>query len=226
MTTTKQVLLLVGSAKQEGHSTSEALGAYLVAQLAAHGYRVEKQHVHRTLRTPQRRQELLTAVDQADLLILAFPLYVDCLPYLVTDALELIAAHRQSQAAPRAIRFVAIANCGFPEAQHNATALAICCEFARVAQFDWAGGLALGQGGAVGGGALTKRRSMTRNITAALDLAADALAQEQPIPQSAVDLMAKPLMPAMVYRLMGNLGWLLEARKQRVVRQLRARPFG
>lgn len=103
------------------------------------------------LRTPARHQELFTAVDQADLLILAFPLYVDSLPYLVINALELIAAHRQTQRPPAPTSFVVIANCGFPEAHQNEPALAMCQEFARQAGFVWAGGLALGQGGSLAG---------------------------------------------------------------------------
>ena len=47
--------------------------------------------------------------------------------------------------------FTAIANCGFPEALHNTTALAICEVFARQAGFEWAGSLSLGGGEAVNG---------------------------------------------------------------------------
>ena len=78
------------------------------------------------MRTEERTGELLAAVDRADLVILAFPLYVDSLPYLVTQALEQIAARRAGETDIRRPLFLAIANCGFPEVRHNATALAIC----------------------------------------------------------------------------------------------------
>jgi hypothetical protein len=38
--------------------------------------------------------ELCSSVDLADLLVLVFPLYIDALLFLVTKALEVIAAHR------------------------------------------------------------------------------------------------------------------------------------
>jgi len=46
---------------------------------------------------------------------------------------------------------VAIANSGFPEAEHSQTALEVCRLFARQVGFDWAGGLAMGGGGMVSG---------------------------------------------------------------------------
>ena len=151
MTDPKTALLLIGSAKPAGESSSEALGAYLLGRLAERGISTETSHVAHALRTEARTSELLLAVDRTDLLILAFPLYVDSLPYLATEALERIAAHRLAQPAPAPASFLAIANCGFPEAQHNATALAICRQFADAAGFTWAGGLALGEGGAISG---------------------------------------------------------------------------
>lgn len=225
MTTEKSALLLIGSAKPAGHSTSEALGNYLLAQLEKAGFTPTTYHVHRALRTPARSQELLTAVDQSDLLILAFPLYVDSLPYLVINALELIAAHRQAQRRPTPTRFVALANCGFPEADQNETALAICREFARQSGLAWAGGLALGQGGAISGRPLAAVGGMARHVMCALDLTADALALGEPVPAAAVTLMAKPMMPAFFYTLMGNLGWHLQARTQGAFGHLRAQPL-
>ncbi|MCB0082915.1 MAG: hypothetical protein KDE47_18375 [Caldilineaceae bacterium] len=220
-----KALLLIGSAKPEGQSTSEMLGTYLLDQLVRHGYRGETYFVHRALRTPQRTQELLAALDQSDLFTLAFPLYVDSLPYLVTEALERIAAHRRAQPTPAATRFVAIANCGFPEAQHNATALAICHAFARQTGMNWAGGLALGQGGAIAGRPLTAISGMARHAITALDLTATALCRGQPVPEEAVALMAKPLMPPFFYTMMGNMGWRLEAHRQGALGHLRDQPF-
>ena len=225
MTSPETALLLIGSAKPAGESSSEALGTYLLERLAARGIQTETHHVARALRTQARTQELLHAVDRADLFILAFPLYVDSLPYLATAALERIAAHRQAQPSPRPASFLAIANCGFPEAQHNTTALAICQQFTGEAGFTWAGGLALGAGGAVNGRDLGEAGGMVRNVVQALDLAAATLAAGEPVPDEAVALMAQPMMPVRMYTLMGGLGWRKQAWDNGVYRQLRAQPF-
>jgi hypothetical protein len=225
MTSPKNALLLVGSAKPAGQSTSEALGSYLAQKLAERDIAFTTMHVARAMRTEERTGALLAAVDAADIVILAFPLYVDGLPYLVTQALEQIAAHRAGETSIRRPLFLAIANCGFPEAVHNATALAICRQFADEAGFAWAGGLALGEGGAISGQSLAKAGGMIHNVVAALDLAAVALAAGQPAPEEAVALMARPFIPARAYMLMGDLGWLMQARQNRVVTRLAARPF-
>ena len=122
---------------------------------------------------------------------------MDGLPYLVTQALERIAAHRPGETDYAGVPlFLAIANCGFPEAQHNETALAICEQFAAAAGFRWAGGLALGEGGAINGQPLAKAGGMVHNVVAALDLAAAALAEGEPVPAEAIALMARPFIPA------------------------------
>jgi hypothetical protein len=89
---------------------------------------------------------MLAATDRADLVVPAFPLYVDSLPAPVIRALERIARQRQEAGIPHQQRFLAIANSGFPEAAHMDTAMAICRCFARQAGFVWTGGLTLGGG--------------------------------------------------------------------------------
>lgn len=225
MTTPQNALFLVGSAKPAGESTSEALAIHLAQRLEQHSVTTATMHVARALRTEARTQDLLNAIDRADLFVLAFPLYVDTLPFLPTAALERIAAHRQAQPSPAPASFLAIANCGFPEAHHNATALAICQQFADAAGFAWAGGLALGAGGALNGRPLAQAGGMARHVVRALDLTAAALAAGQPAPQEAIALLARPLMPLRVYTIMGDLGWRIQAQRNGALTRLRARPF-
>lgn len=223
MSTQRLVYLLVGSAKVREESTSAALGSYLLEQLSACGLATAMQTVHHALRTPARTREMLAAVDRADIFLLSFPLYVDTLPYLVTAALEEIADHRrgQVQAAPL---FAALCNCGFPEASHCALALAICASFAQEAQMRWGGGLALGAGGMVHGQRL-EPKGMTHGLAAALDQAAEALAQGNPLPPSAAEALARPLIPHSLYLMLGNLGWHMTARQNHVWARLWDRPL-
>ncbi len=225
MKTPRTALILIGSAKPAGLSTSEALGNYLARQLQTRGVAITTMHVARALRTPARTEALLQAVDRAGLFILAFPLYVDSLPYLAVEALEQIAAHRQTLPAPMPTTFLAIANCGFPEAHHNRTALDICEQFAAAAAMTWAGGLALGAGGAVNGQPLATDHGMARHVARALDLTAAALAAGAPVPAEAVVLMAQPLMPQRIYLFMGGIGWRMQALRNGVLHRLRARPL-
>ena len=137
-----------------------------------------------------------------------------------------IAAHRAGSPATPRQRFAAIANCGFPEATQNATALAICATFARQAGFGWAGDLALGGGeGLVHGVELARLGGRARHAVAALDLAGDALSAGAPIPEAARDLLARPAIPGWLYRGVGGLGWRLQARRFGMASSLGRRPY-
>ncbi len=220
----KQALLLVGSAHQP-RSTSQSLGEYLLERLAKGGLDTETLFLHRALRSEETTEELLAAVDRADPVILAFPLYVDTLPYLVTRTLELLAAHRQDRDLPGGQRLLVIVNCGFPEAAHNAVALEICRRFARETGFTWAGGLALGGGGAINGRPLSQVQGLARNVIRALDMTAEALLRGEAAPPAAVALMERPMIPAWLYIRIGHRLWKRQARKYGTSGRLMARPF-
>lgn len=125
-----------------------------------------------------------------------------------------------------AVRFAAIANCGFPEAGHNDTALAICEQFARQAGYGFAGGLALGAGeGLVHGRPLDQAGAPLARIRKALDGAALALSAGAAIPVESADLLARPAIPNWLYRLVGNLGWRQQARTYAAAGKLKRRPY-
>ena len=67
--------------------------------------------------------------------------------------------------------------------------------------------------------------AMTARPAAALDLAADAIAQGIAVPDEAIALMAKPFIPMTGYMLMGDIGWLAEARRNHALTRLGARPY-
>lgn len=220
----ERALLLVGSAKRPS-STSESLGDYLLERLAERRVATRKLLIYRSLASEEGHRELLAATDSADILILAFPLYVDSLPSLVIRTLESLARHRWASSPARAQRLVSIVNCGFPEAHHNDTALAICRRFAKEAGYQWGGGLALGGGEAINGQSLSKVKFVARNVVKALDQAAESLARGGAIPQGAVALMAKPLVPNWTYVWLGERGWWQRAKKHGVQDKLDARPY-
>ncbi len=221
----RRVVLLVGSARPRGESTSEALGRYLLARLASSGWESQVYFVSHA-RGPDGLAELTSAIGAADLFVLATPLYVDALPHLVTAACEHIAAARGAAPQPTPCRFVAIVNCGFPEVAHTAVALDICRSFARHARLECAGTLGLGGGEAIHGHGLERMGWLTRHVRQALDLAALALASFRPVPDKAVQLMGRSMLPVRAYTLAADaLFWPREARKHGVDKFLDARPY-
>jgi multimeric flavodoxin WrbA len=219
----RRAVLLVGSPRTK-KSTSAALGNYLFEQLERRGVQSEVIQVYTEFSSSERRRQALKKLEAADLVVLAFPLYVDSLPAPVIAALENIAAKRRGQ--PAGQRFAAIANCGFPEASHNDTALAICGEFARRSGYAWAGGLALGGGeGVVHGTPLEELDGRAIPIKKSLELAADALAAGESIPAAARELLARPAVPSWLYRLFGAYGWRQQAGHYGVRGRIKDRPY-
>jgi len=198
-TGTRRALLIVGSPKVHEPSASAALGAFLVDCLKEKGWEAESLTLRARLNRPEGERELLSAVDHAGLILLVFPLYVDALPHLLTKALTLIALHRRVGGDRSLQRVVAIVNSGFPEAYQSALALSICREFAEQSGLSWAGSLALGGGGGIGGQSLTaaKREGMPiRNVIAALERVAASLDDGLPVPVDAVTIISKAPLPS------------------------------
>jgi multimeric flavodoxin WrbA len=231
----RRALLIVGSPKTHELSTSGALGGYLLDRLKDRGWEAESLTLRASLNRPDGQRELLSRVERAGLILLVFPLYVDALPYLATKALAVMAAGVPAGSAPSPRRLVAIVNSGFPETRQNAVALAICREFAVQSGFAWAGGLALGGGGAIGGEPLTAAKRPgppVRNVIAALDMTAAALAEGLPVPAGATRLFAKNLIPlpvpvwrSLYMRLAGRGFEKLAAKNGIGKEQLRAQPY-
>jgi NAD(P)H-dependent FMN reductase len=225
----QKALLLVGSPKP-GESTSASLGAYLFEGLEKHGVQTQTLKVAKAVRSEEATEDLYAAVAEADLIVLSFPLYVDCLPGPAIRALELIAARRAAEAAgdgdeSAGPAFVAICQSGFAEAEHSAVAIETCRHFCRAAGFEWAGGLVMPEGGMLNGQPLIKMKGVMRATVGALDLAADALAAGTPVPEEAIRLMAKPAFPRIAYRFTANWGWLSMAKKQAGGTPLEAQPY-
>jgi len=219
----RKAVLLVGSPRTK-NSTSASLGGYLFEQLQERGVETQTIHIYTTINSQLRKNEMYKAIDRADLILLAFPLYVDSLPAPVISALEKIAEHRQGNPSP--VRFASIANCGFPEAHHNDTALAICSEFSRQNNFTWMGSLALGGGeGLVHGVPLNEMDGRAIPLKKSLELAAEALANGQPIPQYARDLLEKPVIPNWIYKLIGGFGWKQSAKQYGMQKNLKRQPY-
>jgi multimeric flavodoxin WrbA len=196
---THRACLIVGSPKTLSKSTSSVLGTSLLDRLKERGWETESLTLSASLCRARGQHDLLAATERADLLLLAFPLYIDALPFLMTKALEVISEHRQASEHPRPQRLFAIANNGFAEAYQNHLALAICRRFAAQSGMTWVGGLAMGAGEVMSSGEPLQPLSAVGvpclHVISALDLTAAALAEGQAVPAEAVRGVARNPIP-------------------------------
>ncbi|MFX1574468.1 MAG: NAD(P)H-dependent oxidoreductase [Promethearchaeota archaeon] len=224
MSTNKKALLLIGSPRGE-NSTSASLGNYLISKLEEYEMLIEKGFIHRLVNREEAIQKLFRMIESADLIILTFPLYVDSLPAPIIKAMELIKEERDKSESKKSHSFIAICNSGFPEASQSMVALQICRIFANDCGFVWHGGVALGGGGAINGAPLQEKGGMVRNVIKGLDIIAHALKDGKDIPQEAIDLFSKKFIPSALYKMFGNLGWKIQARRYGVRKKLKNKQY-
>jgi len=216
-------LLLVGSPKGK-KSASYMLGSKLADGLRDHGVVVHEGIVHQELRSGEKTGRLLDLADSSDLIVLAFPLYVDSLPGPLTRFLELAAGRRGRAPDAGKPRLAVIVQCGFPEPHQCDTAVGICRRFAESTGLGWAGALAMGMGGSLGADP-GRMPGGGRKILDALRMTAISLAGGGDIPDEAKSLFAGPLMPRWLYILTGNVGWRLQMRENKAKRPIGHRPY-
>ena len=75
----RRALLIVGSPKTKSPSTSGVLGEELLGRLATAGWQTESLTLKPSTFREPGQTEFLAAVDRADLILVAFPLYIDVL---------------------------------------------------------------------------------------------------------------------------------------------------
>jgi len=219
----RRALLLVGSPHGK-QSTSHALGEHLLNQLSAKAVETRTVLLQTAIASAERTAELLAHVEDADLVVLASPLYVDSLPSTTIEALQRIAESRAGSFGRK--RLMAILNCRFPESFHNDVALSQCQIFARKAGMEWAGGLSLGGGqGMVSGRPLREIKAHARSAIQVLDQTAAHLARGAALPPEVQKPWNRPLLPGWLYRLAGSFGWKSQARRWGVQKELYRAPY-
>lgn len=226
----KRAILLIGSPKGK-NSSSASLGAYLLNKIEKYDIAVETVHLHSEISNEAKRIQFLEKIEEADYIILAAPLYVDTLPAKVIKALSLIAENRKKLyvndiKSAKNQSFIAVVNCGFPEAEQNKTALKVYEQFAKEAKFKYLGGIAIGMGGAVSGKSLAEMGGMAKNLIEGLDQAADDIVRDHRLSDSVIEKTSKPLISQKwLYTLIGNFSWRFQGFQNGVYRKMNDKPY-
>ncbi len=147
MTQAKNIIILIGSPRGK-KSTSTSIANYLQTRLKARNVEIKMYWLIHPMQDEQKIGEMLESIENADIIVLTVPLYIDSEPYLTIQALELI-SKRRKEVKQNDIQFIVIVNSGFPEPAHNNTAILIYKKFASTVNFNWVGSLSIGSGEAL-----------------------------------------------------------------------------
>lgn len=219
-----KVLLFIGSPKV-GKSVSGTIGEYLCRGLEKRGVGVETVNIYKSLKTEDQFKTLAGQIQSAGSLVFIGPLYVDSLPAKVIEVLEFIYKENKHAGSSNAKRFSAISVCGFPEASQNSTALDIYQCFCQRTGFKWIGGLGIGMAEAFLSMSEKKAYPLLRHVYKSFDMFADATAKGEKLPDQAVRLAARPVLPKWLFLLIATVTWKKAAKKNNVQDCIDAMPY-
>lgn len=217
-----KVLLLYGSPKGE-KGASANIAHHVIEGMRERGAEITPIGIYRSLDQQEAFDRLVKAFDEADSVVLSFPLYIDTLHAGVCEALTRLYRGKEGISQKRR-KLLAICNCGFPESRQCRSALRSCQLFAERMGMEFWGGVAIGNGGMLGGGPSHDGRINVKQ-TEALHALGKGLNDGGAIPAVAVELLGRSPVPPRMYTFFANMGWNATARKNGVRRKMKARPY-
>ncbi len=216
----KAVTILSASPKKGEPSVSALLCELAKGRFVSAGLQADIIDVSKALKNSEPAFE---AMRSADALLIVFPLYIFCMPGMLTRFLEDYAASAGQK--PAGQRIYTIVNCGFPESEINEEAVRVIQSFARHIGGEFGFGVCLGSGGMVLGAkdAPFMKKPM-ETLSSAVDRMAADITQNTKSASDTVYTGVK--FPRWMYFLGGNLGWGQLAKKNGLKkRDLYATPY-
>jgi len=192
-----KIALINGSPKVE-KSASEYILASLKSLLPDGSEFSEFKFNHVKLSGPD-----LMKIADTDLMIFAFPLYVDGIPSHLLHCLYQLETYLNTNKVKK-IRVYAIVNCGFYEGHQASTALDMMKNWCSKASLVWGQGIGIGGGGflaSLEGNPINQ--GYLKNLGDALKNIAVNISKNQ----ESESIYTVPNFPRAIYMVGGNMGW-------------------
>lgn len=221
----KNIVLINASPKINEQSASK----YLVDAVGTHIDEATANIISIDIRqsiTKHKTQEDFATISKADAVIIAFPLYIFCLPGILTRFLEdYYKFYIEHRSATANAKVYAIVNCGFPEPGINLEAVKVIRSFCHHVNAHFRFGVLIGGGGLLVGSKdapfMEKTISNLNDafLTIVMDIESNDLKNMDNI-NIAINF------PRLLYLSMGDRGWHALARKNGLQKEdLYKRPY-
>ena len=209
----KNIVLINGSPKINEESASK----YLIETAGGHinDTLFKKTFINiRESFTMSNTYENFEAISNADALIIAFPLYIFCMPGILTRFLEdYYKYYTESKENKKSPKVYAIVNCGFPEPDINLEAVKVIKSFCSHINANFRFGILIGGGGMVLG---AKDAPFMKKTLNSLNNAFSAIVTDiQSNSLNKIDNVSIHVnFPKRLYLFMANKGWGYSIRKK------------
>lgn len=149
-------------------------------------------------------KKIIENLSDADNIVVAYPLYVDCLPSHLLSALKYIEENMESR--KNEIHVYQIVNNGFYDAQQNSIAIDIVWQWCRKCSMKKGAALA------VGAGEMAQQAPLGHGPSTNLGKAVDGLVQNIMNNNSKDTVYVEPNFPRFLYKMAAHMGWRRQAK--------------
>lgn len=195
----RNILLIVGSPKNK-KGNSEALIDYLQSHIGD-TQNVMKISLRREMKQPDI---LLKLINQADDIVISYPVYQNSFPGLVLQLFEFLINNKGSF-DEKERKMIAISNSGFPEIEANTCSVEQCKLFAEQMGFTWEYGIIVAPGAMIGGNDLDKAGNIYKKIRAILENTAHQINTDNFSQLDENRVHIKSLFNPSIYRVAGRI---------------------
>jgi len=154
-------------------------------------------------------KEEIEILPDFDILVFAFPLYVDGIPsHLLSCLCQIEEATKNTK--DKSVTVYALVNSGFFEGHHNKLALEMMKNWCIKADLKWGQGIGIGGGGALTG---LSNVPLGKGPKSSLGIALKSLVDNISTKSQADNIFVSMNFPRIMYKLIGEFGWRQEIKK-------------
>lgn len=225
MSDVKKVAVISASPKVNEEAASEWMATRAEAVLADDAVATRRINVRKSLAQKQTAEDF-AYMAEADAMLIVFPLYIFCLPGMLTrflqDYYEFV--HSQTDGGKKAAVYTVV-NCGFPEPNINREAVRVIKSFSEKIGAEFRFGVMFGSGGMILG---TQGAPFMKKALAQVDGAVAAMKNEliTGSREAVTDVEISVKFPRSLYFFIGGRGWISTAKKNGLKKKdMYARPY-
>ncbi|MBN2040453.1 MAG: NAD(P)H-dependent oxidoreductase [Spirochaetes bacterium] len=211
----KNIVLIDASPKVNERSVS----GYLIDMVSKHIQENNAEKIRINIRQSFRKNETeenYKVIIKADALIISFPLYIFCMPGILTrflqDYYQFYLKHKEEATRPKVYTIV---NCGFPEPEINLEAVRVIRSFCGHINADFRFGIQIGCGGMLLG---AEGKPIVKKVVQKLDRIFSEIIEDIQNNNSEkkenVSVSAITFPPGIFFFLMNKFGWYTMARRR------------
>ena len=220
----KKAVLIDGSPRLEEKTASAGFLSHVDAVLKDGEYEKQLVNVRKSLKKgPEADYAKLL---EADVIVIAFPLYFFCLPGLLTRFLEDYEKYlEEHNGQNKPAKVYTIVNCGFPEPEINAEAVRVIECFCRHVGARFRFGVLIGGGPMISSveGVGPVKKAYEKLDAAIRAMAGDIGSEAAQAPEN---VLIKPSFPRRLYLFMGSMEWKQQVKKNGLAKaDLYRRPY-